>query len=225
MTRLRPWHVWGVVLLGCDGSPPTTTGSGDTAVEPPSCEHACAVVGEQGCDGSRIVSCVEDDQGCRVLEVVQTCQAPEWCLDADAPPVCDGDFFVRFVLPGDTKVAYETLARAFVDPSTAPADDHPEAEWAAADGSEWFLLQLPRAVTAGETYTLEDEGTLATLFWSTTIYTPHRKEAVLEVTVDTWQGLGGVATGSVSATMHSPLGSPIVMSDGSWRAPIASWTR
>lgn len=217
--RVSSWLIWFVAAVAaCDGTGPTETGDSGTT-----CVHQCDAVDDRSCDGADVVRCTEDGDGCRVWTVEETCTQPALCLDAEGPPACDGDVYARFTLPGNLAQAYELLVRPFIDPATAPRTDLPEAEWATADGTAWLLLQLPREVKAGQTYTLSNPDTLATLFWSSTVYTPHRKEAVLSVTVDRWPGLRGAAEGTVSATLHSPLGGEITVSDGTWRAPIVAW--
>lgn len=183
---------------------------------PGECEDACTD-GESQCEGSVARTCREGADGCLAWES-ESCLPNEYCLEIpDAH--CDGDFFARFTEDGIRQNELRILVLPMVDPDTSPPEDHPEARWGNQDGDLSLILQLPRDVEAVATYYLSDD-TLATYFAGGTVYTPHRQDAELTITVNEWEGAGGVAAGIFEAIMHSPTGAGVNLANGEWRAPI-----
>ena len=184
------------------------------------CEDACTE-GQSRCDGLVVQTCGEGADGCLAWGERETCLADEFCLEIpDAH--CDGDFFARFIEDGVRQNELRVVVRPMVDPRTSPPEDHPEAEWSNQDSTTVLFLQLPRDVSAVATYYLSDD-TLATYITEGRVYTPHREDAEVTITVNEWEGAGGVAAGVFERVMHSPLGAGTSLTNGEWRAPIIAW--
>lgn len=224
---MRYWFGFICVLalgaVGC-AEPSGAAGNGGSAGNGGTVGRACqdeCTDGDSRCEGSTVQSCLQGVDGCFAWEESDSCLPNELCLDIpDAH--CDGDFYARFTEDGARQNELRVLVRSMVDPRTSPPEDHPEAQWANPDGTLSLILQLPRDVSAVATYYLSDD-TLATYFAGGTVYTPHRQDAELVITVTEWEGEGGVAAGTFECIMHSPVGAGTNLTDGEWRAPIIAW--
>ena len=206
------------VLLRALALPLLLSACGEQA--PAACEDACTD-GQSRCEGLVVQTCLEAADGCFAWQEGETCMANEFCLEIpDAH--CDGDFSARFTEDGVRQNELRVLLRSMVDPLTSPPEDHPEAEWGNQDGTMALFLHLPRDVAAVATYYLSDD-TLSTYITEGSVYTPHRQDAEVTITVNVWEGAGGVAAGTFECIMHSPLGAGVSLTNGEWRAPIIAW--